>query len=88
MKLAGPSIRDGVGHYNVLADEDGSVLDSGAIRHFKIKLRKRLAREPGGRMVMEQEEMWTICKEVWADIDPKQGVPPLLQNMCRDVGEV
>ena len=75
MKLAAPSIRDGVGHYNVLADEDGSVLDSGAIRHFKIKLRKRLAREPGGRMVMEQEKMWTICKEVWADIDPKEFRP-------------
>ena len=88
MKLAAPSIRDGVGHYNVLADEDGGVLDSGAIRHFKIKLRKRLAREPGGRMVMEQEKMWTICKEVWADIRRPQGVPPLFQKMCRDVGEV
>ena len=51
------------------------MLDSGAIRHFKIKLRKRLAREPGGRMVMEQENIWTICKEVWADIDPKEFRP-------------
>ena len=44
-------------------------------RPFKIKLRKRLAKEPGGRMVMGQEEMWEICKEVWDSIDPKEFRP-------------
>ncbi len=54
---------------------DGSMLDSGGIRHFKVKLRKRLAQEPGGRMVLDQERMWEICQEVWDDIDPKEFRP-------------
>ena len=61
--------------YTPGSSADGSVLDSGAIRHFKIKLRKRLAKEPGGRMVMRQEDMWEICKEVWDSIDPKEFRP-------------
>ena len=45
---------------------DGTVMDSGVIRHFKMKLRSRLSKENGGRrQVLNKERMMEICEEVW-----------------------
>ena len=45
---------------------DGTVMDSGVIRHFKLKLRKRLSKEDGGRrQVLNKDRMMEICEEVW-----------------------
>ena len=45
---------------------DGTVMDSGVIRHLKLKLRKRLSKENGGRrQVLNKDRMMEICEEVW-----------------------
>ena len=45
---------------------DGSAMDSGVIRHFKIMLRRHLAKLDGGRrQVLDKEVMYGICCEVW-----------------------
>ena len=41
-------------------------MDSGDIRHFKLQLRKHLAKVDGGRrQVLCRDEMWKLCEEVW-----------------------
>eukprot|EP01052_Picozoa_sp_SAG31_P018229 SAG31_NODE_1283_length_9011_cov_2.475202_8_plen_352_part_00 len=48
---------------------DGCFPDSGVIRHLKLKLRARLAKENGGRrQVLSKERMWEIINEVWDSI--------------------
>ena len=45
---------------------DGTAMDSGVIRHFKMKLRTRLSKEDGGRwQVLSKHRMMQICEEVW-----------------------
>ena len=44
-------------------------MDSGVIRHLKMKLRKRLRKENGGRrQVLEKQRMFDILCEVWDSI--------------------
>lgn len=62
---------------------DGTVMDSGVIRHFKLLLRKRLAKEHGGRrMVLEKERMFEICCEVWDSI-PLEDLRPYFTRVTK-----
>lgn len=57
---------------------DGSAMDSGVIRHFKRLLRKHLAKLHGGRrQVLDKEEMYGICCEVW-DAIPVEELRPYM----------
>eukprot|EP01048_Picozoa_sp_COSAG05_P005770 COSAG05_NODE_352_length_10911_cov_31.817139_1_plen_201_part_00 len=71
---------------------DMTWMDSGVIRHFKLQLRKRLAKVDGGRrQVLEKEEMWELCQEVW-DAIPIEDLRPYMlhteQNHPRQEGRV
>ena len=53
-------------------------MDSGVIRHFKLQLWKRLGQVDGGRrQVLEKEEMWELCQEVW-DAIPIEDLRPYM----------
>jgi hypothetical protein len=60
-------------------------MDSGVIRHFKVLLRRRLAREYGGRcQVLEKQLMFDIASpcEVWDSI-PEDLRPYMLKTSER-----
>ena len=57
---------------------DGTWMDSGVIRHFKCLLRRRLAREYGGRrQVLNKQLMFDIACEVWDSI-PLEDLRPFM----------
>eukprot|EP01043_Picozoa_sp_COSAG02_P008179 COSAG02_NODE_257_length_26838_cov_118.324844_11_plen_542_part_00 len=67
---------------------DGTVMDSGVIRHFKLLLRKRLAKEDGGRrMVLDKERMFEICCEVWDSI-PIEDLRPYFTKVTKTWEEI
>jgi hypothetical protein len=59
-------------------------MDSGVIRHLKLKLRKRLRKENGGRrQVLEKEKMYKILCEVWDSIPLDELRPYMLKTAER-----
>ena len=63
---------------------DGTWMDSGVIRHFKVLLRRRLAREYGGRrQVLEKQLMFDIACEVWDSIPVEDLRPYMLKTSER-----
>ena len=67
---------------------DMTWMDSGVIRHFKLKLRKRLAEVDGGRrQVLDKNEMWELCQEVWnaIPIEDLRGYMTMTEERCKRV---
>ena len=63
---------------------DMTWMDSGVIRHFKLQLRKRLAKVDGGRrQVLVKDEMWELCQEVWDAIPIEDLRPYMLHTELR-----
>ena len=63
---------------------DGTWMDSGVIRHFKVLLRQRLAKEYGGRrQVLEKQLMFDIACEVWDAIPLSELRPYMLATKAR-----
>ena len=90
MKLAGPSIRDGVGHYNVLAEEDGGR----QIGERSTRLLSELAgMGPDGIRAVKRPKLpmftaanktdrLSMAKVINQDIDPKE-FRPYFKNVPR-----